>query len=214
MSTPAQTNTIQIYGPSFSTFVKTVEICCRYKELPYHTGFSINNQTVEFASEQHLALHPFAKLPVLIDGDINVAETQAILKYLENAYLESSLWPEALAQQTIVDSWASLLVCYVDSVLVRQYLLPIKKGRDKEQPEYFQQALAKQDDVLEVLAKLTKQLGSNNYLCGDRFTVADAILLPMLDYIAKLEQPFAVLANQPVLLEYYQRINQLPFCRL
>src|SRR4051812_44180316 len=43
---------------------------------------------------EHLARHPFGRMPVLDHGDFTLYETQAILRYLDRALSVPSLTPE------------------------------------------------------------------------------------------------------------------------
>ena len=63
------TKQVHIYGPSFSNFVQTVMLACEENDINYTTGFEIDGKDIVFKSEQHFSLHPFGKLPVLLEGD-------------------------------------------------------------------------------------------------------------------------------------------------
>jgi len=56
---------IQIFGPTFSTFVRTVMLCCDEKGFSYHVGLSWDGLDVGFKSAAHQALHPWGRVPVI-----------------------------------------------------------------------------------------------------------------------------------------------------
>ncbi len=55
-------------------------------------------------SDEFLRLNPTGKVPVLLDEDMVLTESNAILKYLADKH-SSSLWPNDLAEQAQVLKW-------------------------------------------------------------------------------------------------------------
>ena len=70
------TNKVHIYGPDFSTFVRSVMLICEELGVTYTTGFSANGKAIEFKSDEHFKLHPYGKLRALeiIEVEINRGE--------------------------------------------------------------------------------------------------------------------------------------------
>lgn len=73
---------VTIYGFAMSPYVSRVILGCRvggveYDLLPPPEGFK---------SEAHLALNPFGKIPILVDNDVVLHESLAILDYLDRAH--------------------------------------------------------------------------------------------------------------------------------
>ncbi|MFD2838827.1 glutathione S-transferase family protein [Azotobacter vinelandii] len=129
-------------------------------------------------SAEHLALHPFGKVPVLLHGERQVFETTSICRYLDAAFPQSSLQPHDLAQRTEVDQWSAALALYVDDRLIRRYLLliasPIPPARPVD-PEALATAAPAAIQTLDLLAR---QLGDRAFFCGTRYSMADALLTP------------------------------------
>ena len=46
-----------------------------------------------FKTSEHLARHPFGRVPVLDHGDFRLYETQAILRYIDRVLLKPALTP-------------------------------------------------------------------------------------------------------------------------
>lgn len=114
-----------ILGPDFSTFARSVRLYCEEKTLEYTHGLQVDGSSIARHSAEHLALHPFGKVPVLLHGERQVFETTSICRYLDAAFPQSSLQPHDLAQRTEVDQWSAALALYVDDRLIRRYLLLI-----------------------------------------------------------------------------------------
>ena len=123
-----------IYGPSFSTFVRSVMILCEEKQLAYTVGFEVNGQEVASKSEQHLKWHPFGKIPVLLENsrqnDLFVLpETASICRYLDS---EKTLQPDSSVGCSSHDALCALISIDIDKVLVREYLLEFAFPKGKK----------------------------------------------------------------------------------
>jgi glutathione S-transferase len=100
---------ITLHGMSGSPFTWKVQLALEHKRLGYQMRWlSRSNgdlQTPEFA-----ALNPRRLAPVLSDGELTVYESEAIVRYLEAAYPEPTLFPGTLADKAL----AFRLVAEVD----------------------------------------------------------------------------------------------------
>ena len=56
---------------------------------------------------------------------------------------------------------------------------------------------------------LESELGEKRFLCGGRYSLADALLAPMLDYLTRIPGR-EWLAGRPRLMAYLQRLRQRP----
>jgi glutathione S-transferase len=78
-----------VYGFPRSTFVNIVRLVLMHKDVPYvfHDLESVMGKS------EHLALHPFNRVPILKHGDFTVYETSAIVSYIDEAFEGSRLTP-------------------------------------------------------------------------------------------------------------------------
>lgn len=197
-----------ILGPQFSTFVRSVQLCCEEKGIGYTLGTTFGEQTVKLGDGSLFPFHPFGKVPVLIHNDQRLFETTSICRYLDAAFDGAALQPETPADRADIDQWSSCLSIYADRILVRQYLLEFAfpKGADgKVRTEAVQAA---EPEVNELLGLLDNAMGIKEFFRSDRFTIADAILLPMLDYLEKLPHSDRLFADRQYLFAYLKRIRQ------
>ena len=167
---------IHIFGPQFSTFVRSVQLCCEEKGIPYTVGTGVNDQNVEFKGTQHLEWHPFGKVPVLLHGDRHLIETASICRYLDAEFEGPALQPDDPWLRAQVDQWSAMLSLYVDQALVRDYLLEFAFPKGEGGTVRMEKVREAEPEVMRVLALLEAQLGDGNYLVTDRFTIADAIV--------------------------------------
>ncbi|MCU5772396.1 glutathione S-transferase family protein [Erwiniaceae bacterium BAC15a-03b] len=201
---------LHIFGPQFSTLTRSVRLYCEEKQLNYSWGRHPFGEPVALRSAEHLALHPFAKLPVLIHNDIQVMETTAICRYLDHAFSDSSLTSGDMLTQTRVDQWSAALTCYLDNWLVRNYLLLLVSPTRPARPIDSQARAAAGHQACNGLDIISHQLGDQPFFCGMDYSMADAILTPMLDYLQALPESGAWIAERTPLAAYLQRMRQRP----
>lgn len=199
---------LHIYGPAFSTLVRSVRLYCLEKGLNVGSGMAVDGRPVPLHSAEHFALHPFGQMPVLLHDGNRVFETLAICRYLDRIYPDSSLEPTDVATQALVDQWASALITTVDTRLIRHYLLRVAGPRVIE-PLNGQELAQTEMVVDQTLTVLERELGEKGFFCGARFSLADALLVPMLDYLTRVPNS-EWLAGHPALAAYLQRLRQRP----
>lgn len=199
---------LHIYGPRFSSLVRSVRLYCLEMGLEASVGLSVAGRPVAMHSPEHLALHPFGQVPVLLHDGASVFETLAICRYLDRAFPARSLEPEDAAGRLLVEQWASALISTVDTRLIRRYLLPVA-GPGNAAPLDGAALTRAEAAVEQTLAVLERQLGGQAFLCGARFSLADALLAPMLDYLTRIPGR-EWLAAWPGLMAYLQRLRQRP----
>jgi len=156
----------------------------------------------------HVALHPFAKVPVLDDEGFILYEASAINRYLERKFPAPALVPSDPQGAALTNQWISAIDYYfvphaapvIVETLFRRYLggeanlLAIESGREK-----MQTALDVADQALE----------RSPYLTGNDFSLADIQLMPYLDYLEQIgfDQTITVRRN---LAAWWVRTSRRP----
>jgi glutathione S-transferase len=79
-----------VYGFPRSTFVNIVRLVLTHKDVSY-TFHDLETVT---GKPEHLALHPFNRVPILRHGDFTVYETSAITSYVDEAFAGPRLTPQ------------------------------------------------------------------------------------------------------------------------
>ena len=82
-----------VYGFPRSTFVNIVRLILTHKDVAY----SFHDLEPVMGKPEHLALHPFNRVPILRHGDLTVYETSAIAAYVDEAFGGAS--PDAKRRQ-------------------------------------------------------------------------------------------------------------------
>lgn len=204
--------TLHIFGPAFSTLTRSVRLYCEEKGLAYTHGLVLDGVQVQLRSPEHLRLHPFGKVPVLLDGEARVFETTSICRYLDAAFPDTSLRPSEPLLRAEVDQWSGALALYIDEVLVRRYLLLVASPVPRASPTPSAIADAA-DTVVEIFKLLKHRIEGREFFCGASYSMADAILTPMLDYLQQLPAGAVWFNENAQLADYLQRMRDRPSAR-
>ncbi|WP_432470232.1 glutathione S-transferase family protein [Amphritea sp. HPY] len=199
---------VHILGPQFSTFVRSVMLCCEEKGITYSYGFSLEGSTIEMKSKEHLALHPFGKIPVLLHGERKLYETATICRYLDAEFDGPVLQPEDSYDRALVDQWCAAISLYIDQAIVREYLLEFAFPKGENGSVRMDKVSAAQPYVKELLQMLEVKIGGAPFICGEQYSIADALVTPMLDYLANLPQGDELLEPNPLIADYVERMRK------
>jgi glutathione S-transferase len=152
---------------------------------------------------EFLALNPAAKVPVLVDGDLVLNESAAIVIYLAEKYPERGFVPAELGQRADFYRWILFAVTELEQpwwrVAKHTNLYP---EADRIPADI---ALARRD-FLPMAAVLEKHMQGREYVVGDRVTAADFMMAYTLDVAG--EQQW--LDDYPNLRSYVERLYARP----
>ncbi|MGY4419757.1 glutathione S-transferase [Bradyrhizobium sp. JR6.1] len=79
-----------VYGFPRSTFVNIVRLILTHKDVAYQ----FHDLEPVMGKPDHLALHPFNRVPILSHGDLTIYETSAIAAYVDEAFGGVALTPK------------------------------------------------------------------------------------------------------------------------
>lgn len=161
-------------------------------------------------SANYRALNPQGLLPLLVDGDRHIAQSLAILEYLDEAYPESALLPADLAARAQVRSLALHVACDVhplNNLRVLQYLSGQLGVSEAARTEWYRHWVAQ--GLAAVEAGLAAFEG--RFSLGERPGYLEACLIPQLYNARRFD---CELAAYPRLLELAARCEALEAFRL
>lgn len=174
---------LKLYTHPYSTFARRVEIALREK------GIEAERIVVDLAQRAHkqpsyLALHPFGRVPTLVNGDFVLPESTPILEYLEAIHPEPSLSPSTVEGRALMAMHMKLcdleLTSQVYPMVFSKRFLPKEKWRVEEMERG-------KEPAARYLKVLDGQLEGKTYLIEERFTLADLCHIPWLHFIDLLE---------------------------
>lgn len=119
-----------------------------------------------------LKLNPHGRVPVLVDGDVVVWESTAIIRYLAAAYCSGSFWPEDVAVRAMTDKWMDWAQTRLYPEANRLFWRLIRTPDADQNAE----KIAAGTQLLNTyMDKLNTQLSGKTYLCGETLTMADIV---------------------------------------
>ena len=160
-----------LYGSSLSPFVRKVLAFAAEKTIELEvTPVGPGDQNPDFR-----AASPFGKMPALVDGDYSLADSSAIVHYLEARHPEPSLIPSDPRQRGKViwfDEFAdTILFACAAKMFFNRLVAPRFLNR---RGDLDAAAAAERDELPPIMDYLERVVpGDDGYLVGDSMTLAD-----------------------------------------
>ena len=177
---------INVYGIPGSPFLRSVEIALNEKGLDYQLHALAPGQHKE---PEHLARHPFGRIPTFDHDGFTVYETQAILRYLDDVFPNPPLTPVNARQRTRMNQVIGIIEWYffpkaAAPIAFNRIIGPRLLGLPGDDAAVTE-AMPMGRTCFEVLDGI---LGDQPYFGGDRISIADIMLGAQLDLFAECEE--------------------------
>src|SRR5213080_1388674 len=196
-----------VYGFPRSTFVNIVRLILTHKDVAYQ----FHDLEPVMGKPDHLALHPFNRVPILGHGDLTIYETSAIAAYVDEAFGGASLTPKDVKARARMNQWISSVNSYYYPYMIyhvtHERLVFPELGIASDE-KVVAHALPKVQRALEVLEKA---LGHGaDYIVGSELTLADFFMLPSTYAFGLTEEGKAIYPKYPSFCEWRARMEALP----
>jgi glutathione S-transferase len=199
MSAFASASPLSLYGVSLSGHCHRVALLLTMLQLPYT---SIDAPASVRQSDHFLKLNPLGQIPVLVDGDLVLADSNAILVYLVKRYAPGTHWlPEDAVQAAQVQRWLSIAageVRYGPASARMSTLWNMPHEVDPALASHIAHRLFRMMDV---------HLHDRSFLLGSEVSIAD---LACYSYIAHAPEGRIPLDDYPSLRAWLMRDEALP----
>ncbi|AOI84777.1 MULTISPECIES: glutathione S-transferase family protein [Burkholderia] len=174
------------------------------KELDADFEFvSVNLLQGEHKRPEFLRLNPAGKVPVLVDGDLVIPESAAIVLYLADKYPEKALLPVDPALRAQAYRWVMFAVTELEQPLWRITRHSFLYPPEKRSPADIELA---RDDFRTMAAILDKHLEGREFIVGDTLTVADCVTAYLIDWAGECN----LIESFPQLRAYLERLYARP----
>ncbi|QTD56793.1 glutathione S-transferase family protein [Parasphingorhabdus cellanae] len=127
----------------------------------------------EIKSADYLAINPMGKVPAIVHNGKTVTECAAICAYLADAFLGAGLAPTP-DEQADYYRWLFFAAGPVEQAVMDRNL-----GLSPTTEQERSAGYGSYDRAMDVLDQM---LQSNQYVCGDRFTMADVYVGSQVDW--------------------------------
>ncbi|SDL86576.1 glutathione S-transferase [Modicisalibacter muralis] len=196
-----------LYGFDGSTYVRTVRMLLAEKNATYDQ-VPVDVLAGEPRQPEHLARHPFGKVPVLDHDGMRLLETSAITRYLDAVLPGPSFIPGNARDRARMDMAIGLIDAYGYGCLIgavaAYHLFPDLVGGVGEQAR--EEGIARSKLVLGELMKIRD---GSPFIAGDGLSLADFFLAPICFYIALTPDANAVF-DVPAFGDWWQCVQGLP----
>lgn len=172
-------------------------------EVPYEL-IALDPKKAENKSAGYLAIHPLGKVPALVDGEVRMFESAAIVAWLADRYPEKGFAPApGTPERAAYEQWLHFGMSTLEPALVDVSGHTRTRPEEKRVPHIAEEAKESfwvSADVLE------EHLTARLYLLGERFSAADVVVGSILSWARSLK----LLAGRPALEAYVARLVERP----
>ncbi len=152
---------------------------------------------------EFLALNPAGKLPVLVDGDLVLTESVAIVLHLAEKDPQKRLLPADPRQRAEIYRWSLFAVTELEQPLWRIANHTFIYPEAERLPAEVELASR---DFKPMAAVLERHMRGREFVAGDHVTAADFVLAYTLDWGTEEK----LLGDCPALLAYVERMYARP----
>lgn len=172
-------------------------------------GVSYDLERISFASGAHktpeyLAINPHGVVPSLVDGDLKLVESSAIVMHLADKFADKKLAPPpGTDERAAYYRWMVYIPATVDPVLETLTMHTRFLPEDKRNPALVEAAKAKLAGIFKVLESA---VDGREFVVGSSFTGADVVVASALGWVGFL----GLLGDHPRLASYLGGLQQRP----
>jgi glutathione S-transferase len=147
-------------------------------------------------TEAHRARSPFAQLPTIVDGDLVLSESAAILNYLA----EKAGAVTDLRHRTELNRWSYAAISTIEPAVLVLSVLALGGSSDDGTRQQLTGITERH------LGALDKRLAKQDYIVGRTFSIADILVTTVLRQIDGL----GIIDKFPNVRAYKQRCEERP----
>ncbi len=196
-----------VYGARYSVYVRSVLLALAEKGVA-HDVVAVDIFAAGGPPAEHLARHPFGKIPAFEHDGFRLYETTAIARYVDEAFPGPALQPSDVRDRArmmqaigILDSYAYR--AWVWDIYVERVSRP-KRGQVSDEAK-IAAALPKAETAASALEGI---LGDHPFLAGDRVSLADLHAAPMLGYVERAPEGAAMIARHVRLAAWWKGLSE------
>ncbi|MCA9578586.1 MAG: glutathione S-transferase family protein [Polyangiales bacterium] len=191
--------TLKLYAHPFSNNAMRAQLYLDEKGLPYEY-VTVDLFKGEHKQPAYLAINPRGQVPCIVDGDITVYESVAIIQYLEHRYPEPALIPSDPTDMAT----CMRLIGEFHQKLDPTNIFGSVKFRGMRRAELGERL----EKLLNECRTWEGYLGDAPYFAGQAYSIADIVVLPffgmVIDGLGLPQRDF------PRLHAWYERCKERP----
>lgn len=189
---------IKLYRHPLSGHCHRVELFMSILELPYET-VDLDMANGAHKAPDFLALNPLGQVPVIDDGGVIVADSNAILIYLADKYDSGNWYPSDPVGKAEVQRWLSVAAGPIAFGPAAARLVTVFGA-----PLNAEELIARAEGILKIIDAV---LADRSFLTGEQASIAD---IAGYSYIAHAPEGNVSLEPFPNVRTWLARIEALP----
>jgi glutathione S-transferase len=144
-------------------------------------------------------------VPVIVDGDFVLWESNAICRYLASQQPEAGLLGEGARQRARSEQWMDWQATELNNSWRYAFMALVRQSRAHQDPVQVQASIANWNRHIGILDAQLQLTGS--FVTGDQFTLADVVLGLSVNRwaLTPIERP-----DYPAVRAYYERLSERP----
>jgi glutathione S-transferase len=171
---------IVIHGVPGSPYLRSALLGLEERGVPHKLAVM---QLGTRNNPEHLKLHPFGRIPVLVHGGFCLYETQAILRYVDTLGSGPSLQPRDPRAAARMNQIVGIVDWYVFptisvGVTAERFMSRLFWNRPPDEANIAKAMPAARVCVTE----LERLKGSSDFMTGDSVSIADLMLAPHMEF--------------------------------
>lgn len=162
-------------------------------------------------SPEHLALHPFGRIPIFEHDGFRLYETQAIQRYIDRVLPNPALTPDDPKRAARMDQVMNINDWYLfqgvgNVIIFHRVVGPRVLGTTPDEAA-IQAAMPRAYVVFDELGRL---LGQQPYFAGDAISLADLLVAPAMAFFAQTPEWSKLGAPHANLVAWLERMQARP----
>jgi len=170
--------------------------------MPYTLVKHQRDSQTRLAPESLKLIHPLAKAPVIVDNEVTLCESGAIMEYILNQANDEKLRPKAnSAEYYQYLEWLHFAEGSLSLPVISTLLMSMETRDGKQALDGY---IAKEIHL--DFSYIENILSNRSYFAGDCFSAADI----MMTIILEIAESLGLLANRTITKAYLVNIKQRP----
>jgi glutathione S-transferase len=163
----------------------------------------VNLLAGEHRRPEFLTINPAGKIPVLVDGDLVLTESVAIVIYLAEKYSNKRLLPSGLKERAQANRWLLFAATELEQPLWR---ISRHTALYPEEQRLPRDVILASQEFKDMASVLEKHMHGRQFVADDSVSVADFVMAYTLDW----GNEYKLLGDCPQLLTYITRMYARP----
>jgi len=182
---------VKLYTYWRSSAAYRVRIALNLKSIDYESiPISLKPGDDEQRKDEYRAMNPQMLVPFFDDGKVAIGQSMAILEYLEEAYPQMPLLPDAEPSRSKVRAFCNAIACDIhplNNLRVLKYLSDELDVSDKQKSDWYAHWIVEGFRACEQMS--VRYAHDGPYAFGKDITLADALLVPQMYNARRVRVP-------------------------